>query len=353
MIYYVLKIFIMIKYQYAKDENGTLININSITEINRNQSNFFCIGCGNEVIAKLGKIKIHHFSHKTNISCSGETYLHLLGKKLFYDNYINCLEKKLPFFIENIENKYCNHFESELGNKCKQNDSTIQFDLTKFFDNILIEKREGSFIPDLMLTNNLRKDKIFIEIAVTHKSSEEKVNSKNRIIEILVENESDLSPIKNKILSINDSKIKFINFKNSKTVKSHCLGICNKQYNFITLDKDGRCLLNQRNLTQIKNFLDYSKDNIIDYKILELVNYNYRNIYQKAIASYIQDNIKVRNCFVCRYHTDNDSTFSILKNYDKTIFCKFLKKTCNSNEAVSCKSFIIENRYVQIILDRE
>lgn len=341
----------MIKYQYAKDENGKLININSITQLNRYQSKFYCIGCGNELTAKLGNVKIHHFSHKSIVSCSGETYLHLLGKKLFYDSYIYCLQNKLPFLIEIIENRFCNHFESVLGFKCKQNDSTSQFDLTKFFDNILIEKKEGSFIPDLMLTNNLRKEKIFIEIAVTHFSSDEKINSKNRIIEIQVENEFDLSPIKNKILSINDSKIKFINFKNSKTEKSHCLGLCNEQYNFITLDKEGRCLLNQRNLTQIKNFLEYSKDNIIDYKILELVNYNYRSIYQKAIASYTQENIKVRNCFICRYHAENDSTFSIIKNYDKTIFCKYLKKTCNSNEAVSCEFFKIENQYVQNILN--
>jgi hypothetical protein len=54
----------MIKYQYAKDENEKLIEINSLNEENRGNSKFFCIGCGNELIARLGKIKAHHFAHK-------------------------------------------------------------------------------------------------------------------------------------------------------------------------------------------------------------------------------------------------------------------------------------------------
>jgi len=206
----------MIKYQYAKDKNGNLIDINNLNKKNRNQVSYFCIGCSNELIARLGKIKVHHFSHKKEVNCSGETYLHLLGKQLFYDNYLECLKTNAPFNIEFYQKRVCNHYEQDLDVKCKLEKSVVKFDLTQHFDKISIEEREGSFIADIMLTSKSEKDKIFIEIAVTHLSAEQKLNSKYRIIEITVDSEEDFEPIKSKYLSINNSKIKFKNFKTNK-----------------------------------------------------------------------------------------------------------------------------------------
>ena len=88
----------MIKYQYAKDEKGKLIDINSLDRKERENIKFFCVGCDNELIPKLGQIKKHHFAHKKVVACSAQTYLHLLGKKLFFDNYTECLKTKKPFF---------------------------------------------------------------------------------------------------------------------------------------------------------------------------------------------------------------------------------------------------------------
>jgi len=234
----------MIKYQYAKDKNGNLIDINNLNEKNRNNVSYFCIGCGNELIARLGKIKVHHFSHKKEVNCSGETYLHLLGKQLLYDNYLECLKTNVPFNIEFYQKRVCNHYEQDLGVKCNLEKSIVKFDLTQHFDKISIEEREGSFIADIMLTSKSGKDKIFIEIAVTHLSTEQKLNSKYRIIEINIDSEEDFEPIKSKLLSINNSKIKFKNFK---TKQINCNGNCENIYNFLTLDKEGRCLLKQLN----------------------------------------------------------------------------------------------------------
>ena len=161
----------MIKYQYAKDENEKLIDIDSLNQENRDKSKFFCIGCGNELIARLGKIKVHHFAHKKVVTCSGETYLHLLGKQLFFENYTDCLNNQKPFTIEIYQKSTCNHYENELGLNCKLPKIATKFDLTQFFDKISVETREGSFIADIMLTSKNGKDKVFVEIAVTHLSS--------------------------------------------------------------------------------------------------------------------------------------------------------------------------------------
>lgn len=340
----------MIKYQYAKDENEKLINIDSLNEENRRNSKFFCIGCGNELIARLGKIKVYHFAHKKVVTCSGETYLHLLGKQLFFENYSDCLNTKKPFTIEIYQKRTCNHYEKELGFKCKLPKVTTQFDLTQFFDKISIETREGSFIADIMLTSKNGKEKVFVEIAVTHLSTEQKLNSNYRIIELEIENEEDFEPIKRKYLSVNDSKIKFKNFKTNEINASLCNGNCQIDYNFFTLDKDGKCLLKQRNLKQIKNQLAYEKDRVVKYEISKDNGYNYPNIFKKGLATFSQENLKIKNCFVCRYHAENNSWQYLEDTTGVPIFCKFLKIKCNSNQAVSCEYFKLEKNYVQEII---
>ena len=73
----------MIKYRYAHNSDGQIVNID---EIKRNESEenelYTCLACGNELITRLGNVKINHFAHKQTINCSGETYLHNLGKKV-------------------------------------------------------------------------------------------------------------------------------------------------------------------------------------------------------------------------------------------------------------------------------
>jgi hypothetical protein len=340
----------MIKYQYAKDDNEKLIDIDSLNDENRNRSKFFCIGCGNELIARLGKIKVHHFAHKKVVTCSGETYLHLLGKQLFFENYTDCLNKQKPFAIEIYQKRNCNHYENELGLKCKLPKTTTKFDLTQFFDKISVETREGSFIADILLTSKNSNDKVFVEIAVTHLSTEQKLNSNYRIIELEIENEEDFEPIKRKYLSVKDSKVKFKNFKTREINASICNGVCQTDYNFLTLDKDGRCLLKQKNLRQIKSRLATEKEKIVNYEISKDSGHNYSEIFKTGVATYAQQNLKVKNCFICRYHAENNSWNYYEDTTGVPIFCKFLKIKCNSNQAVSCEYFKLEKNYVDDIL---
>ncbi|MCH5309255.1 MAG: hypothetical protein J1E58_05275 [Prevotella sp.] len=68
-----------------------------------------------------------------------------------------------------------------------------ELNLREFYDTCKIEKGEDKFIADLLLTNS--KDEnippIFLEVFVTHKCSEEKLNSGYQIIEIKIESEKD------------------------------------------------------------------------------------------------------------------------------------------------------------------
>jgi glutamine synthetase type III len=68
------------------------------------------------------------------------------------------------------------------------------------------------------------------------------------------------------------------------------------------------------------------------------------------LVIFLKQNLNVRNCFVCRYHSENDSFQYFRETKSLPIFCKFLKKECNSNEAVNCQYFKLEQNYVQNIM---
>lgn len=68
-----------IKYSYCLDENKNLVHISSVTDENRHSRTFFCLECGQPMIAKIGKVKVPHFAHAADTACDGESYLHKLA----------------------------------------------------------------------------------------------------------------------------------------------------------------------------------------------------------------------------------------------------------------------------------
>jgi hypothetical protein len=206
-----------IKYQNAENSSGKLININ---EINKGESiveKYFCINCKEELLPRLGNIRIHHFSHKNDVyNCSKETYLHELGKRVFYETYLQCLENNIPFnIISSLFNSIvtaCKYYKIGTLQGCKIHE-LAKFDLTQSFKNIEYEINQGNFRPDLTLKNE-NGDNIFIEIAVTHLCEKEKIESKNKIIELSIKDEEDINIILGKNLSEENNNIKFYNFEN-------------------------------------------------------------------------------------------------------------------------------------------
>ena len=76
--------------------------------------NYLIPAFGNQV---LSKIKKPHFAHKTVLECNGETYLHRLGKRAFFETYQKCLAENEPFYITFHVPKKCQKFKNpNLGN---------------------------------------------------------------------------------------------------------------------------------------------------------------------------------------------------------------------------------------------
>ncbi len=185
----------MIQYHYAKDSVGNLIPIKSVSHENRAE-HYYCIGCGEEMSAVLGKKREHHFRHK-NEHCSRESYLHKLGKlayKYWFDNADKfIIQYKADFSCSTFTD--CKLSKSFKRNSfCKRDGIYRRIDLKKYYDTCEEEVWHNGFRADLLLSNSQepKRKPIFIEIAVTHNCEQEKINSGIRIIEVKLNNEYDL-----------------------------------------------------------------------------------------------------------------------------------------------------------------
>lgn len=330
----------LIKYRYAYNLLDKIVDVTQLKKQElKNEDVFKCLGCNNILIPVLGEKRQKHFRHKIDINCSFETYLHKLAKTIFYELYNNCLLQNEAYTIEIEQEKICNYYEAEFLFSCNLNTVIQTFDLTKYFLSIRLEQKEDSFIPDLLLISQTG-DKLFIEIAVTHFLSREKVNSGYRLIEIDIKNEDDLEIINNKHLARGE-KVKFFNFK-ALTIRDFCRGqchnqfkpysYCNLEYEYFVVFNNGKSALLSLNLDEIDNL---HKNQKIKYG--ELIEASSSNLiksdrYLKLVIESFFNDRGIKNCFLCRYH-------GISYSFDYPIFCKFIKKNCNSNEAANCEYY--------------
>lgn len=189
-------------YSYALDENSHLIEINDAAK----GFEYRCPNCDAIMIPRQGEIRRWHFAHKANVeNCSYETYLHKLAKMRIRE----CFNKSSSFFIAFNAHVACAVKECPVGRKqpCTWID-TKEFDLKQYYDHCEEEVAVGKFKADLLVYHSVKtnREPILIEIWVTHKSTEEKLNSEYHVIEILVESESEINQIISKA-SIKETRV--------------------------------------------------------------------------------------------------------------------------------------------------
>lgn len=352
----------MVKYDSALDSSGQPIHIKKIVrEGNGVKEKYSCIECGQELIPRIGLKNERHFAHKEDVVCSGETYLHKLCKLTFFHVYLRCLKEKKAFNLELIQDHTCNKCEHEFNMVCELGERLIPVDLTKKYDKVYLEKKYGEFIPDITLISKDGSDKIYIEIAVSHKSTEKKLNSDTKIIELKVDDPIYAEFIEDCELSMNQPDITFHNFEVKKFVGVVHENYCDTIFNFFLVLRDGSCRLMQSNLLQIKSYLKKARENILFYSIAENYDDN-SSVYKFFVALAYKENINVRNCFICCFRAKNRY---IGDDYDydakNPIFCFHLRKKhnnsneaakCNSNKALTCEAFKPSNEYVDELYNR-
>lgn len=313
-----------IKYKYAVNAACEVIDIAKLSETDR--KDYECAGCSKIVRPVLGKNRKKHFRHKVAADCSVETYLHRMGKMLFERCYIENMEKRQPFYVEFLQPLVC--MLCKLG-PCDVGNCYRSYDLTKAFNEIKIEYRDGNLIPDIYLRTS-SGEVLYVEIWVKHAVTDEKINSGKKIIEICIQNEEDLQIFSSGLISCRDNRVKFYNFS-PKPIQNDAPELCNKQVIYFAVSPNGKCAI-----VKDSQYRFYESQNNKECYVKDVLEPSSKAFIQEVEAAY-NKGAKVKNCFLCRYH-------ALAKPYQREndgepIFCKFLKKTIASNFAAECEYY--------------
>jgi hypothetical protein len=305
-----------IKYQYAYDENGLLVSISDLSKESSKQHSFRCVSCGSTLLPRAieSKHRKPHFYHKSVVDCSGETYLHKLGKLLIKKKF-DYSEKFVVSYSAKIK---CNKSNCNLHNKGCEKQEEVKVDLKEFYDTCSVEAYYKGFIADLLLTNSQKPDTppVFIEIFVSHACDDDKLDSGFRIIEIPIRCEQDLKDIEaEEELSEaghQDKRkkgVRFYSFKkefeapmsNDVTRFVFCSNQ-NGSYSLTTItcaDKDYKLL--QESQTEL-NLVSRSGCN---------------NISQYYALKWMEKSKSLRCCEFCKFYEENNGYCRLSKKYGK------------------------------------
>lgn len=165
-------------------------------------------------------------------------------------------------------------------------------------------------------------------------SSDEKLHSGERIIEIDITCEEDIDTLR--LRHLTEHNARFYNFDQKPITSGSCL-CASERYHCLMVYTNGKSYLETATLTEIEAKLQRI-DNIMHYELSpahEDKNEGYRGfMFVKLVDAAFRKGVAVRSCFVCRYAGSNWSTYDT-----SPIYCKLYRKRCGSNEAASCKNF--------------
>jgi hypothetical protein len=328
-----------IKFKYAYVDNiiNDIISINDVTNENRNQHKFRCIGCNQELIPRAinSKYKKPHFYHKEIVNCSGETYLHKLAKHIIKEKF----EKNPVFLIKYYVSKKCNNNECKFRTVyCQDNYQDYIVDLKKYYDTCTEEAPINGFIADLLLTNskNPSLKPTLIEIYVSHPCDDNKKNAGFPIMELKINNEEDILNLhQNDVICEQlyapkgDYNAKFFSFKKEFSIPFQI-----KLQRYIYIPKQGP-----------NGYLTTINCNKAQYKLRvgSLIELNIINLHNDDtpctmwfILEWLSEHKGWQRCNLCKYYyatsNENDAKCRLSKKYDTPIYPAM-------NEAEKCKYY--------------
>ena len=201
-------------------------------------------------------------------------------------------------------------------------------DLKEFYDTCEIEGVHNGFRADVLLTNSHDPtiQPLFLEIVVSHECTREKLDCGCRIIEMKVQNESEiLRPIventgpyvpQNKVLSpISPYRYDYRAEPVSSFIKFHNFDQDRQQIDLKLLDRfavlgDGRIVVKRRSVKCGEIGLDHLDDSVFELMALhpgENDKNTYRNtprpdFYEFALYHAVRYRIPIRYCSYCRHY---------------------------------------------------
>lgn len=342
-----------IKYHYAKNQYGVIIDIADVAKEDRESQHFFCIGCGAEMIPKLGEVKARHFAHKVESpKCNLETYLHKLTKLCLKNKFDSSKTFEIAYWqeVKCSDNASCPFYRED---ECKEKKLKI-FNLREYYDTCQEEERAGSFIADLKISSSYKSGvpPVTIEVFVSHKCTLPKKESGLKIIEVRIKDESDIKELISGPITEDeecrysfeprDPKCRFYGF-NKVSKLSEPLDV--RSIPRFYLFQSGSAFVS--NMDEMRSCRECSKkDN--PKAILELnidTPYLYKpSPYEIGYVAAMNLGYEVKTCQLCKFRKNGyDSFYSTSAN-----FCCLYKKygtpqNPKSSDAMTCQYYRINN----------
>lgn len=316
-------------YNYAIDSSNRIIDVRKADR----QQEYYCPCCRNLMVPHMGKIRKWHFAHKSGSLCNYETYLHKVAKARIREAFLTAEKFHVIFDPHHVCSIVCPlNKSSKCGAYLKRS-----FDIKKFYDVCQEETEYEGFRPDLILksSTNPERPPIFIEINVTHKSTERKINSGHRIIEITIDGEGDIGNIVKNLSIIGhsiksnhydpkESKVVFFNF-NKEFAKEPSELFFESKYVFALKDNGDFSTSHYHCYESIEEEYPSSEYSVI----ISSVSVN----WLWAFAEFQRRGINVANCLRCKFykHTAYGERICTLYKKYKTPKMPHIKqaKTCS------------------------
>lgn len=184
-----------VTYRHARRADLSLIDVMSLPigmPKKDRPRDLTCAGCGQPVRPRLGEKRPRHFYHhrpSPSHSCSGETYLHQAGKKALAEAIEALIASGRPLTLYHPAGVRHVHYTWDRSSHRTRPEGKELRIPTKGAT-VEVERGELGFVADVRMRSGA--DTIFLEVAVTHPCSPEKVASGIRILEFDIHTEADI-----------------------------------------------------------------------------------------------------------------------------------------------------------------
>lgn len=332
---------------YALNEKGQIVNIDEVPTGARCKC--FCPACKEPLIAKnSGAKRIHHFAHQSGTECeyAVESMLHILAKEKIREAFLS----KSEYFIEFEYKSYCHKYDTcvFVGNGGCCTSKINRFDLKQFYDSCEQEIPYDNINcrSDLKIFSSKDPNRapVYLEFCVSHASDNEKLHSGNKIIEIWIETEDDITELCQDGIVQSPFKVCFYGFKEKDFINKNIINSI--EFIRYILHKSGKsiCIPDSCDCDKI---VKSSPNSLLEICVHTIVQFGVFD--QAKYIGYKQFGIP--NCVLC--------TNYVQSYYDDARICRLYKRLhiprdgMDTTRAKSCYYFTIDHQEMNSALEND
>lgn len=311
-------------HHYAIGNDGEITSIGAI-QIENRHNGYFCVSCGGAMIPVLGKIREHHFRHKTD-ACSYESYIHKLWKQYIFEQWQKLSHLYVTYSVEYCcdKTKTCKLLAANKTLRCSGTFKQETIDLKEKYDTCEIEGVHGGYCADLLLSNSHNPDIVptFIEICYKHPCDEQKQHAGIPIIELHVTDDNLQLPqrlTESPTLipgfgkrQVGNFGIILYGFDRKKQV-SH-----NVRRFYVYQDENG---INHGKVDEAvlscNSLDDHLPHSILEVIVAENESMSDSSFFEFGIKTAAKNGVKIRHCNFCRYFGNKGTFCHLTMNGDK------------------------------------